>query len=716
MEVKKFDNPRGSAVSIAAWTWAIFGILWMFLPLAAVKGSFPPPVLAAADIAQKAPGLPVIVTGSAAWFAFLASLWKFSGTTVFALRERIKLGPRLRNCCDPDGLFAAAVDAVSSFAMLMVQGIHTAVVAGGSAYFAAYPWWAWFSAAAALIWNAYALIRLITGLEKRNPNYRQYRAFRIATKAISASRGGIQKRLTIVFASLLLTVVAVLSAVLLRDFGRTILSAVIDNGGAIAERAASVVKTNAGDSIAINDYFAIEKAKNAKALFPFKSLTYFRLDPKKGIFAVSASTTNETGVAGEREAGTLPKKPEMAEHEAEGTIEFKSPVILSGKTIGYASVMYDRAVIYEPYYRTTIKVLIIAFLFLYMSVFLTYLIGRGIVSPILFLGMSVNELTGRLSAMVGGTEKVSAERLHYDDKVSTKDEIKRLSLEIGNMASVIRGVVPYISTSTLQHSGKGAPSSDRRELTFLFTDIRGFTTFCEGRSPEEVVDILNHYLDIQTEAILAHGGDVDKFVGDEVMAMFDGSEKELNACKAGMAIRKAMAEEQEKARKEGKATISIGIGINSGPVVFGSVGARNRMDFTSIGDTVNLAARLEGANKTYGTKSLITESVYEKVKDTFLCREIDLMTVKGKTRPVRIYEVLQESKKAAPKLGEIKSGFELGLHAYRAQDWIGARKAFKSVAGEYRDEPSSVFLKRVELFESVPPGKEWDGVFAMTVK
>ena len=144
--------------------------------------------------------------------------------------------------------------------------------------------------------------------------------------------------------------------------------------------------------------------------------------------------------------------------------------------------------------------------------------------------------------------------------------------------------------------------------------------------------MLNHYLDLQSTIIHANGGDVDKFVGDEVMAMFEGARKEINACKASLEIRKAMAEEKELAELAKRNFVSIGIGINTGPVVHGSMGAKDRMDFTSIGDTVNLAARLEGTNKEYATKTLITEAVYEKVQDAFLCREIDLVTVKGKSR------------------------------------------------------------------------------------
>ena len=162
---------------------------------------------------------------------------------------------------------------------------------------------------------------------------------------------------------------------------------------------------------------------------------------------------------------------------------------------------------------------------------------------------------------------------------------------------------------------------------------------------------------MKQKSFTKNGGDIDKFVGDEMMAFFAGPRKEYNACKAAMEIRAAMKEQQQLSKEKGKEVIQIGIGINTGNVVFGSVGSKTRMDFTSIGDTVNLAARLEGANKAYGSKSIISEAVYDKLNNTFVCRELDFITVKGKSEPVRIYEILQLKSKSAEKLDEIKTLF-----------------------------------------------------------
>ena len=386
---------------------------------------------------------------------------------------------------------------------------------------------------------------------------------------------------------------------------------------------------------------------------------------------------------------------------------------------GFSVVTYREDVLMRPYFQTQVTVFTLMAIFLYLSIILAFLVADYIVIPLLILRMNVRNTSESLSKMISGKDsRISPESLTFEDSIKTKDEIRDLSKEIGNMVSIIRGIVPYISVSTLRNAEKNsqAARSTTRELTFLFTDIRGFTTLCEGLNPKDVVSVLNHYLDLETQIILNNNGDIDKFVGDEMMAFFSGPKKEQNACRAAMQIREVMIQEREKRLKEGKPVISIGIGINTGKVVFGSVGAKNRMDFTSIGDTVNLAARLEGANKAYGSKSIISEAVYSRLNDTFICRELDFITVKGKTEPVRIYEILQEKDKAAAKLMILKEEFEKGLAFYRKQKWDNAEAHFQICVNEFDDEPARIFLERIKHFRQNPLPQKWDGVFRMTVK
>jgi adenylate cyclase len=570
-------------------------------------------------------------------------------------------------------------------------------------------------------YNAYFIYALIASFDKRDESYREYRHFKHGNEGRRRMKElilkpGIQKRLLLSFVPLILVIIVVLSFILMTDFSRTILGSVIDNGKLLAERTAAVIKSNPADRIAAEDYLYIESRKNASAAFPFHEISYYARNPRNDSFAIAASTDKSR-------SGSAPRAKVEAFSESlyrydrdSGEYEFLAPVNLAKAFIGYVEVDYARDVIFEPYFRTQVKVASVAAVFIYLSIFLTYLIGRNIVFPILYLRMSVASISSILSGMVKGEKRISSELLQYKDRVETKDEIKGLSNEVGNMTAVIRGIVPYISASTLKHAERAKPMTESRDLCFLFTDIRGFTTLCEGMSPEKVVELLNRYLDLQSSIILSNHGDIDKFVGDEVMAMFEGQRKELNAVKTSIEIRKAMATEKERALAAKMSVVSIGIGINTGPVVFGSVGAKDRMDFTSIGDTVNLAARLEGANKAYGTKTLVTEAVYDKVKGEYLCREIDKLTVKGKKLPVSVYEILHSRAEAGHALIEIGKAFEEALALYRAQKWAKAEGIFGQLAAKYKDGASSTFLGRIEVFKRNPPPPDWDGVFNMTVK
>ncbi len=574
-----------------------------------------------------------------------------------------------------------------------------------------------------IVYNAAFLIIIIRSLSKKNPAYQDYLAYRI--KGSGKKRlldfvlnRGIQRRLFVSFVPLIVAIILIISFLTITNFQKTMVDSIIQNGLSLAERTANVIRSNPGDSIMIEDYLSSESKNNIRAetKIPFIGITYYLRSPDgKGFRAQSSTNIGKNG----QEYGAAYIDAKEADYQFDEVLhqyEFRAPVRLSGRSIGFVQVLYDRDTVFEPFFRTLIRVISIAFIAIYLSIFLTYLIGRNIVLPILFLRLSVSSISDILSSMIKGETKISSELLKYQDRVLTKDEIKSLSHEVGNMTQVIRGIVPYISASTLRSADKTGPSSELRELCFLFTDIRGFTTMCEGLSPQEVVEVLNRYLDLQSSIIMKHQGDVDKFVGDEVMAMFEGKDKELKAVRCALEIREEMKAERDRALAEGKSVVSIGIGINTGPVVFGSVGARDRMDFTSIGDTVNLAARLEGANKAYATDSLISEAVWEKVSGEFLCREIDLLTVKGKSEPVRIYEVLKSLDQVKAEDEKLVKDWETALKRYRDRKWAMAEKSFAKIAESYQDEAAEVFIERIQLFKQNPPPPRWDGVFKLSVK
>jgi class 3 adenylate cyclase len=701
--------------------FSIVLIAWYLLPYFSQSlGSFNPLQLAGSLYGSppRQPG-PWLAITIITFLVPLICLWKIAAFFI---------GDRVQIVTDPTWPLPILMNFISSGLVIAMLVAHVIAFAASARYFEAFHPVTYVVLVLSIGFNAFSLVILIMSISKRDPVYQEYLDFRSRGGGDDGSgqgvlsvvpRQGIQRRLILTFVPLILVVIVVLSFVLLSNFKGTIQDAVFANGQSVTESAATEVKANPTDRIALDDYFNAAAKKNSAALgsgasFRFNTLSFYRRDSKAGDFVLWSGTDPKK--VGQRTKLDTPLSQAMSRYNPQNqTFEFLSPVLLSNVFIGFVVVDYARDVIYEPYFRTQVKVFAIAALFMYASVFLIYLFGRNIVFPILFLRMSVFSIADMLSRMIKGKERVSAELLQYKDRVNTRDEIKLLSNEVSNMTTVIRRVIPYISASTLKHTDRER-SSQRKTLTFLFTDIRGFTTMSESMPPDKVVQMLNHYLDLQTSVIDANNGEIDKFVGDEIMAVFDGSKKDINACRASLEIRKVMAQEKELAELAAQNVISIGIGINTGEVVFGSMGAKDRMDFTSIGDPVNLAARLEGTNKDYGTKTLITEAVYDKVKDSFLCREIDLMTVKGKTEPARIYEVLQETKAANEKLVKLKKFFESSLEYYRMQKWDMAEKGFAELVKELKDETSKIFIDRIKEFRKDPPGKNWDGVFHRTTK
>ncbi len=431
--------------------------------------------------------------------------------------------------------------------------------AANGRYFAALPLPQYGVFGVSLAWNATSIALLLGSLNRRDPSYREYLAFRRAGGARTPIAGltphGIQQRLALTYIPLILVVIVVLSWVLMRDYSRTLLEAVIDGGLSLAVRTAGTVKANADDLIAVEDVLDGEAVRNRGAHLPFRAISLYWKAPRGASISVAVSTDaarRGTTVA----AGDEPSATGYRLLDDGSRYEFRSPVTLGGKSLGWVGVEYARDVIYEPMFRTQVKVTLIAALFVYAAVFLTWVFGQAVVFPILYLRMSVASIASALGSMIAGRSRVSPDLLQYRDLVTTRDEIRSLSGEIGNMTTVIRGVLPYISTSTLQHAGQekaeGAAEAALSDLALLFTDIRNFTAFSEGKSPGAVISALNRCHEVQATAILEQHGDIDNVVGDGMFARFDGPEKELNACRAAFAIRAAMAEERRRAAGSGE--------------------------------------------------------------------------------------------------------------------------------------------------------------------
>ena len=261
--------------------------------------------------------------------------------------------------------------------------------------------------------------------------------------------------------------------------------------------------------------------------------------------------------------------------------------------------------------------------------------------------------------------------------------------------------------------------------TVLFSDIRGFTTLTEQLGPQGTVHLLNEYFEIMVDCISQEGGILDKFIGDAIMAGFgipqSLGDNEDRGLRAALAMIQSLESWNTSRESEGKLPVHIGIGLNSDNIVSGNIGSKKRMDFTMIGDGVNLAARLESACKQYSAKILISEFTKARLQGTYRMREIDLVVVKGKTVPIAVYEVLDyHTQDSFPHLMEVLSLFKDGLSKYREMNWDGAQAQFeKCLELNPKDAASQMYLERCELLRQSPPplvDGQWDGVWIMDEK
>lgn len=276
---------------------------------------------------------------------------------------------------------------------------------------------------------------------------------------------------------------------------------------------------------------------------------------------------------------------------------------------------------------------------------------------------------------------------------------------------------PDVIERILENPALLALGGEKREISAFFSDVAGFTSVSEKLPPEELVELLNAYLSEMTDIILATGGTLDKYEGDAIIAFWnaplDQPDHALRACRAALECQKRLAELRPEFARRFGSEVFARIGVHSGPAVVGNMGSRKRFDYTAMGDTMNLASRLEGACKQYKIFLLISEETRESVKDAVLTREIDMIRVVGKKRPVRIFEPVAERETAAAEVVERVAMFERGLAAYRARDWDGAAALF---GGLPDDPPSAIYIRRCAAFRESPPPADWDGVYELREK
>ena len=274
----------------------------------------------------------------------------------------------------------------------------------------------------------------------------------------------------------------------------------------------------------------------------------------------------------------------------------------------------------------------------------------------------------------------------------------------------------------LKEPGRLQLGGEEKVITVLFSDLAGFTSYSERYAPREMIKILSEYFEKMTEQVFAHQGTLKEYVGDELMAIFgapiEQADHAKRACATALAMRNRLHALGQEWAEIGRPALRARTGINTGPMLVGNIGSKYRFAYGALGDHVNLGSRLEGLNKMYGTEILLSEATAELAKGSFRFREMDLVRVKGREQPVRIYELVANSEDQLPKEREQSlSHFAAGLEAYRQQLWEEARTLFKQSMELWpEDTASRVMAERCQIYQETPPPEEWDGVFEMKTK
>lgn len=335
-----------------------------------------------------------------------------------------------------------------------------------------------------------------------------------------------------------------------------------------------------------------------------------------------------------------------------------------------------------------------------------------------FIDAEVTNLQGRKSSI---NMSVVPLRDVYDQPMGGLMIMEDLSIEKRLKGTLARYMTKEIADQ-LMDSDAPQLGGQMRELSILFSDIRNFTSISERLGPQETVVMLNEYFSTMVDTVFHHGGILDKFIGDAMLAVFGApfstGEDADRAVATAIDMMKALKQFNAARMLKSQETINIGVGIATDNVLVGNIGSMKRMDYTVIGDGVNLASRLEGATKFYHADILISEKTYEQLKYRYLVREVDLIRVKGKQLPVKVLQILDHhDRQSFPNLEEVIGYTHRAIDFYRQQRWQEAIADFETAIRLHRrDELAKLYVSRCHFFMANPPGENWDGVWTMTSK
>jgi adenylate cyclase len=354
---------------------------------------------------------------------------------------------------------------------------------------------------------------------------------------------------------------------------------------------------------------------------------------------------------------------------------------------------------------------------------LTLLLGAGLTLSVLGSIAVARDVTRPIAELARGARKVAEGDYRQYIHTDLRDEIGALAHSFNDMVKGLREkervrsllgkvVSPAVATQLLAR--RIELGGEEKNVSILFSDIRQFTSLCEQYRPSEILSLLNIYFSHISSLIERQGGVIDKFIGDAVMAVFgaplENPDDAVRAVATALDMSAAMGDINQELLSQGLPSIASGIGVNTARVVAGNMGSMSRLNYTVVGDGVNLASRLEGLTRFYAVDIIVSEST-RALAPGFVYRELDRIRVRGKREPVVIYEPLGDREKLQQGQVERLSRLKRALELYRSMAWLDAERAFREYAALSRDPLAEIYLQRIRLFQSSPPGSDWDGVY-----
>ncbi|MEQ1663715.1 MAG: adenylate/guanylate cyclase domain-containing protein [Thiobacillus sp.] len=355
---------------------------------------------------------------------------------------------------------------------------------------------------------------------------------------------------------------------------------------------------------------------------------------------------------------------------------------------------------------------------------------------LIFAWRVTSALVEPIRRLVRGTRAVEDGDLDVEIDIRTRDELASLGDSFNHMVLGLREkeriretfghyVDPRIVQGLLDNQ-LSEEGGQRREMSVFFSDLVGFTRLVEGLSADAAVRFLNRYFALMADEVRAESGIIDKYIGDSVMAFWgapftDETTHAERCCAAALRQLERLDEFQQELpalfQRPGQTRVDVRMGLATGDVTVGNIGSDTSRGFTVIGDTVNLASRLEQANKFYGTRILVSEATRRAAGGRFIFREIDRLRVLGKNEPVGVYELMGFARQASADQTQLVQTFESALAQYRAQNWEAATAGFQAcLAIRPDDAPSRALLDRITAFRTTPPAADWDGVWVAQSK